>query len=97
MEIKEIVDFEGYFVTEDGRVFKELNPFTNKSPSPRVNLRRDGKTIGKNVAELVLTTWKYKSKYQATDRISYNDCDLSNVHVNNLTWRYDNELNEKEE
>lgn len=83
VSIRQVNGFDRYFVSEDGRVFSELNPAPRKAGGYReVKLRRAGRTHGKLVHRLVAEAYVPG----AGEHVRHLDGDPTNNRSSNLAW-----------
>lgn len=94
----DVVGFPGYVVSSAGRVqrrlkargkggsvWKDVKATVEPGKMPRVNLRREGRSVKVAVAALVLLA--FKGPPQTEDAVPlFKDGDLSNVCPGNLDW-----------
>ena len=88
--MKEIKDFPGYFVTEDGRVYstkynklKELTKQENQGYYA-IYLEKDKKQYRKSIHRLVAET--YIQNPNNLPQVNHIDEDKKNNHISNLEW-----------
>jgi hypothetical protein len=103
--MKEIKDFPGYFITEDGKVFSYLTyhgkinyestpriikPFTTHDGYLRISLRKNKKSKKKYIHQLVSET--YVENINKLETVNHKDKNKLNNHFTNLEWMstYDN-------
>jgi hypothetical protein len=89
LNMKDINNFEGYAVTEEGQVWsykskRFLKPRANKSGYLRVTLYKDGKAQEKYIHRLVAEA--YIPNPDNKEQVNHKDEDKSNNNVNNLEW-----------
>ena len=94
--MKELKDFPGYFVTEDGRVFSYFLPGTRGildynciprelKPSSRKGYQRI-KIKGKNISIHRLVAETYLSNPDNLPQVNHIDKNRRNNHISNLEW-----------
>lgn len=85
---KEIENFPGYFITEEGLIFNGVRPLkaqiTHKG-TPFVKLKRDDAYFSISIAKLVLLNYIGEPN-SPSDIPSYKDGNNHNYHVSNLEW-----------
>jgi predicted ABC-class ATPase len=88
--MKELKDFPGYYITEDGRVFstkynklKELTKQENKGYWA-IYLEKDRKQYRKSIHRLVAET--YIPNPDNLPQVNHIDEDKKNNHISNLEW-----------
>lgn len=89
--MKELKDFPGYFITEDGKVYstkynklKELKLFKNTKGYYMISLFNNGKKIHKLVHRLVAET--YIPNPDNLPEVNHKDENKTNNHASNLEW-----------
>ena len=83
--MQKIPNFDFYFITEEGRVFrgnKEMSPVNNGTGYFQIKLRKNGKRIQKYVHRLVWET--FKGSIPSGYEINHKDHDKSNNALSNL-------------
>lgn len=88
--MKDIIGFEDYCVTEDGRVYSKLSnkflkPYRSKKGYLSVTLVKSGKKFTRRVHRLVASTFIENSD-PAKIEVNHIDLDKTNNAVSNLEW-----------
>ena len=89
-ELREIVGFEDYLVSKDGRVFSKRNPnkplciWKDNTGYMQVNIRKDKKKYYKRVHRLVAEA--FIPNPENLSMVNHKDGDKTNNNIDNLEW-----------
>lgn len=91
-EMRPVVNFPGYFVTENGDVWNDmldrfLTRSTTRMGTQFVRLVRDRKQHSRVVGQLVVKAWLEEQLPEHFDSVIHLDGNRANCHISNLTLR----------